>query len=180
MRFLGSILRAPVWVATAALLLVLSAAYPAEAATKSAIPTIPSVLNSIISKGTAAILADITSADSVAGAVDPNSTQAAPYNTYDPLAHLCFQEAIPFLTSLPSPATIPSPTGTGGIITTVVMAQVKLAQTQAFIAKLSATGFPPNLKYACSAFALSIINAPGTILANANSDFINFLTLFAK
>ena len=156
----------------------------------SAAPTsIAGVLSSIISQGTAKIIADAESADSVAGAPNPNST-ATPQAVLNPLAHACLagipgaSPAIPglisFLQSLPVPANIPAPTGSGGVLTTIVVAQVNIDETQAYVNKLAATGFPASLKLACSAWALSIINAPATLIGNLNSDFINLVTLFGK
>jgi len=165
---------------------ITAATSTAAASPVATVPTIAGVLNSIIAKGTAAIIADAQSADSVAGAPDP----ANPGNVLDPRAHMCLAgipgatPAIPgliaFLQSLPTPTAVPAATGSGGILTTVVVAQVNVTETQAFIQKLAATGFPASLHMACDSFAMSIINAPATLLSNAQSDLTDLVTLFAK
>ena len=123
------------------------------------------------------VISDLQTLDTVAGVVSPTATLPAPYNTYLPEAHACIAVAVPFLQHLPSMAAIPTPTGPGGVFTDVGMAEIKLNAIQGFIATLSTTNLEP-LKMGCAAWAQSIVTAPSTLLANANADTVNFITMF--
>ena len=128
----------------------------------------------------AKVIADLQSADSVAGAVNPNSTDAAPYNVWNPYAHQCAPVAISWLKEWPTAASVPKATGSGGVITSVVVSGANLQATQDFIGNLAATGIPPAVHTACDPFVMWVIRQPAALRANASADFVNFLTLFMK
>ena len=147
------------------------------------------ILQSIISKGTADIIADAKSADSVAGAPNPMSTSTPP-DVIEPLAHTCLAGIpaasppipglIAWLGTLPQPSAVPSPTGPGGPLTSLVVAEANVDMGQAFVAQLTATGFPASLKIACAAWAQKIINTPVSLVSNVTSDLANLVTLFGR
>lgn len=146
-----------------------------------AIPGLGDILTKIFNQGSSALLADMASADSVAGAVDPNSPNQPPYNVYQYNAHMCITAAQPWLTSaFGTPSSVPTPTGAGGILTTLVQAEVSVSTAQEFINKLVGNGIPSAVQFNCAAWAQQLIATPATVMANAQSDFINLITLFAK
>lgn len=144
------------------------------------VPPLASALQNIIAHGTAKIIADLQSMDSVASVVDPNSTAAPPNNVWNPYAHACATPAIAWLQSIPSVSSVPTPTGSGGILTTIVVAGADLQATQDFISKITVTGIPASLHMACDPFVMWIVRQPVSIQANLTADIANFMALFQK
>lgn len=143
-------------------------------------------LNKLIQGGLTTVIADAQSADSVAGAADPLN----PGSVVEPVIHQCLAgipgatPAVPglisWLQNLPQPGSVPAPTGAGGAITTLVVGEATVDETQEFLAKLAVTGIPVSLHQACDSWALKLINSPATLLANANSDLVGFVSMFGK
>ena len=146
----------------------------------STVPPLATALQSIIAGGTAKIIADLQSMDSVASIVDPNSTAPPPNNLWNPYAHACAAPAIAWLQSIPSISSVPTPSGSGGILTTIVVAGADLQATQDFISKITVTGIPASLHMACDPFVMWIVRQPASIQANLTVDIANFMALFQK
>ena len=143
-------------------------------------PSFAGALQGLLSGGVAKIVADLRSMDSVAGAVDPNSTYPAPDNVWNPYAHACAAPAIAWLNTLPSQGSVPKPAGPGGVLTDIVVLGANLQATQDFVAKLTATGIPPSLHMACDPFVMWIVRSPARIQSTFSADLTNFLTLFQR
>src|SRR5574337_245545 len=143
-------------------------------------PSFPSAVQDLIKQGVDKIVGDLTTMDTVAGAIDPNSTAAPPDNVWNPYAHACVAPAVAWLKSWPSPSAVPKPTGPGGVLTAIVVAGAKLQATQEFVAKLTADGVPPAVHIACDPFVMWIMRLPASVQANLGADLANFVTLFQK
>lgn len=145
------------------------------------IPNVATVLTNIFNQGTTKLLADMASADSIAGGVDPNSPNPAPYNLYEYDAHMCISAASPWIAGASaSPAVVPKPTGDGGLLTDLVQAEVSVSTAQEFINKLIGNGIPIAVRFNCGAWVMQIQQTPASVTANAQSDFATLMTAIFK
>ncbi len=96
-----------------------------------------------------AIIADLKSADSIAGAPNPGTGQP-----YDELGHLCFPAAETFIATLPSPSSLPTPTGPGGLVTTFEEGRIAALAAAQAIQNIATSGYPMSLKVACDPWLL--------------------------